>query len=121
MRVEDMMPASDAYQIAAVHNTLMLRDINEYDINPLATYCYEQIMAAADAGYFYCDVTHPLFANVDVADKIMKAFRELGYHAFQWNPNFTYGITQKYEWCKPGETSPMIRFVWDEEYTANKK
>ena len=119
MRVEDMMPASDAYKTATVHNAIILRDFNEYDINPLATYCYEKIMAAADAGYFYCDVRHPLFANFDVARKIRKAFRELGYRALTWNPAFTYSVTQKYEQCKPNEVDPMIRFIWDEEYTAH--
>ena len=121
MRVEDMMPASDAYEIAAVHNAIILRDFNEYDINPLATYCYERIIRAADAGYFYCDVKHPLFANADVVSKIRKAFRELGYHALAYNPVFVCNVTQKYEQFKPNGTDPMIRFVWDEEYATNQK
>lgn len=118
MRVEDMMPASDAYKTATVHNAIILRDFNEYDINPLATYCYEKIMAAANAGYFYCDVTHPLFANCDVVSKIRNAFRVLGYNALIYNPVFTCNGTQKYEHFEP---KPMIRFIWDEEYTAIKR
>lgn len=120
MRVEDMMPASDAYRTAAVHNAIILKDFNEYDINPLATYCYKQIRAAAEAGYFYCDVKHPLFANSDVVSKIREAFRELGYHALTYNPAFAYNVTQKYEQCKPNEVDPMIRFIWDKEYVAKK-
>lgn len=120
MRVEDMMPASDAYRTALVTNAIKLEKLQN-NIDLLTTYCYEQIKTAADAGYFYCDVRHPLFADVDVASNIRKAFRELGYHALTWDPVFAYGVTQKYEQCKPNEVDPMIRFIWDEEYTAHRK
>ena len=120
MRVEDMMPASDAYRTALVTNAIKLEELQN-DIDRLATYCYEQIKTAANAGYFYCDIKHPLFANVDVASKICKAFRELGYHTLTWNPIFAYSVTQKYEQCKPNELDLMIRFIWDEEYTVHKK
>lgn len=121
MRVEDMMPAHDAYRTALVTNAIKLEELQKYGIDRLTTYCYEQIKMAADAGYFYCDVKHPLFANYDVVNKIREAFRELGYHTLIYNPAFACNVIQKYEQFRPYGTSPMIRFIWDEEYAANKK
>lgn len=117
MRVEDMMPASDAYKTAAVTNAIKLEELQN-NIDRLATHCYEQIKKAANAGYFYCDVKHPLFANDVIASKICKAFYELGYSALIWNPDLAYNVTQKYEQCNTKEVDPMIRFIWDVEYAA---